>query len=115
MLPPAVPKVTLATGQEGVCTESQPEALRRSRDTSGHVSFTSSGGAAVNDDRHPVPISKPKSSNSGTWKADQAEISKRLTTGEPAQVGAESCTAGVLLCHRGRSRHSSACAAMHWA
>lgn len=119
MLPPAVPKVTLATGQEGVCTESQPEALRRSRDTSGHVSFTSSGGAAVNDDRHPVPISKPQSSNSGTWKV---EISKRLTTGEKAQVGAggtnataESCTAGVLLCRRGRSRHSSAGTAMHCA
>lgn len=33
MLAPAVPKVTLATGQEGVCTEFQPEALKRSRDT----------------------------------------------------------------------------------
>lgn len=86
MLAPAVPKITLATGQEEVCIELQPEALRGSRDTSGHFSFTSSDGAAVNDDRHPVPISKTQSSNSGTWNADRAEISKRLLAGGPAQV-----------------------------
>lgn len=66
MLAPAVPQVALAAGQEGECTESQPEALRGSRDPSGHFSFTSSYGAAVNDARHPVPISKTQSSSSGT-------------------------------------------------
>lgn len=120
MLAPAVPKVTLATGQEGVCTEFQPEALKRSRDTSGHFSFTSAGGAAVNDDRHPVPISKTQSSNSGTWKTDQAEISKRLPTGEPAQVGAgvqmqqlRAAQPVCWLCPRGRSKHSPARTATH--
>lgn len=49
-------------GQEEVCIELQPEALRGSRDTSGHFSFTSSDKAAIND-RHPVPISKTQSSN----------------------------------------------------
>lgn len=46
LLAPAVPKVTLTTGQEEVCPESEPEALKGVRGTSGHFPFTSSDGAA---------------------------------------------------------------------
>lgn len=101
-------------GQEEVCIELQPEALRGSRDTSGHFSFTSSDKAAIND-RHPVPISKAQSSNlehrSGR---DLKEAANRWTcSGGSRGYKGHGCEARRRCpgCDRAGSKRSSASAA----